>query len=252
MRRARGWILGGVAGLVGLAGCGGRISSLLLERQARGPIAEEASVAKAISWHLVPVMQTELQRDVEVNVNHASREYLANFFSIRNLFGHFAGPNPYYPEHMVFYVKIANQSEGKIHIDPREFTLIDDRGNQYATVGADYVTAFAESRQPVSTTTRGVLEGANPGYFGLSVPVGRFVAGKPQGQFARLQQAALQAGYLYPGVVYDGLIAFWNPSTTATTLRLLVTNIKADFDANDEPKTALEFSFEFTASNEYR
>ena len=248
MQRARRWMLGGVAGLVSLAGCGERISSLLLERQARGPIAEEASVAKAISWHLVPVMQTELQRGIEVNVNHASREYLANFFSNRNLFGHFAGPNPYYPEHMVFYVKIANQSEGKIRIDPREFTLIDDRGNQYATVGADYVTAFAESRQPVSTTTRGVLEGANPGYFGLSVPVGRFVAGKPQGQFARLQQAALQAGYLYPGVVYDGLIAFWNPPSDAKKMRLLITNVKTDFDPDDLPGASLEFPFEFTAA----
>ena len=246
------WILVGIAGLVCAAGCGGRISSLLLERQARGPIAEEASVAKAISWHLVPVMQTELQEGIEVNINHASREYLANFFSNQNLFGRFAGPNPYYSEHMVFYVKIANQSDGKIRIDPREFTLVDDRGNQYATVGADYVTAFAESRQPVGTVTRGALEGASPGYFGVSLPVGRLVAGKPQAQFARLQQAALQVGYLYPGVVHDGLIAFWNPATTATNLRLLITNIKADLDAKDEPKTALEFSFEFTASNEYR
>jgi hypothetical protein len=153
---------------------------------------------------------------------------------------------------MVFYVKIANQSGAKIRIDPREFTLIDDRGNQYASMGTDYVTAFGEFRKPVGTATRGLLEGASPGYFGVSVPVGRLVAGKPQGQFARLQQAALQAGYLYPGVVHDGLIAFWNPATTATTLRLLVTNIKAEFDAKDEPKTALEFSFEFTASNQYR
>lgn len=246
------WILVGLAGLVCATGCGGRTSSLLLERQARGPIAEEASVAKATSWHLVPVMQTQTQGGIEVNVNHASREYLANFFTNQTLFGRFAGPNPYYPEHMVFYVKIANRREQKIRIDPREFTLIDDRGNQYATVGIDYVTAFSESRKSVGTTTRGLLEGASPGYFGVSVPVGKLMVPKSQGQFARLQQAALQAGYLYPGVVHDGLIAFWNPATTATTLRLLVTNIKTDFDARDEPKTALEFSFEFTASNQYR
>ena len=244
-RRVR-WTALAAAGLL-VAGCA-RTSSLLLERQAVGPIAEETLVARRVSWHLVPVMQTLNEKGVEVNVNHASPEYLRNFFSNRSLFGPFAGPNPYYPEHMVFYVKITNQSDKKIRINPGEFTLIDDRGNQYGAIGMDYVTAFAEAHKPISTTTRGVIEEARPGYFGLSLPIGKLVASKPQAEFARLKQSALQSGYLYPGVIHDGLIAFWNPPEPATRLRLFITNIKTDFDANDEPQTVLEFTFEFSAS----
>jgi len=241
------WAALAAAALLGLAGCG-RKSSLLLERQAVGPIAEEPLVAQQIAWHLVPVMQTQEQEGVEVNVNYASPEYLRNFFSNRSLFGPFAGPSPYYPEHMVFYVKIANRSDRKIHINPAEFTLIDDRGNQYGAIGVDYVTAYAESRKPVSTTTRGVIEEARPGYFGLSLPVGKLFASKPQAEFARLKQSSLQHGYLYPSVIHDGLIAFWNPPESATRLRFLIANIKTDFDANDEPRTVLDFAFDFSAS----
>jgi hypothetical protein len=232
-----------------VVGCGGRKSSLLLQRQALGPIAEEPSVATPVLRHLEPAMQTQTQEGIEVTVNHASGAYLKNFFNNRAVFGAFAGANPYYPEHLVFYVRISNRSEEKIRLNPGEFILIDDRGSQYGTVGVDYVTAFAEARQPLATTTRGLLEDARPGYFGFSFPVGKLVAGKSQGQFALLQQSSLQAGYLYPGVVHDGLIAFWNPAANTKQLHLLITNIKTGFDANDLPKTSLEFPFEFNVSN---
>ena len=237
-----------LAGLMVIAGCSSRKSSLLLERQARGPISEEPSVAKAVVWHLDPVMQTQAKQEIEVNVNYASPEYLQNFFSNKAVFGQYAGKNPYYPEHLVFYVKIANRSHEKIRINPTEFALIDDRGNQYGTIGVDYVTAFGEYRKGAATTTRGLLESASPGYFGISLPVGKMLASKPQGQFALLQQSSLQSGYLHPGIVHDGLIAFWSPGGSATKLRLLVTNLKTDFDANDVPRTTLEFAFDFNAT----
>lgn len=230
-------------------GCAGRTSSLLLERQARGPIAEEPTVARPLIRQLEPATQTLAKGAIEVTVMFATPQYLIQLFSNKAIFGPYAGMNPYFPEHLVFYVKVANRSEKKLQLVPSEFVLIDDRGNQYHTIGADYITAFAEYRAPVATTTRGVLEGASPGYFGLSVPVGRMIAGKPQGRFALLQQSALQSGYLYPGVVHDGLIAFWNPAREAKTLRLLVTNIKTDFDAMDQPKTSLEFPFDFTVTS---
>jgi hypothetical protein len=228
-----------------VAGCGSKKSSLLLERQARGPIEEEPAVAQAVPWRLEPTTQTLAKEDVEVTVQYASRDYLANLFTNKKIFGSYAGKSPYYPEHLVFYVKTANQSDKRIWIAPREFVLVDDRGNQYHPVGTDYVTAYAEARSPVATTTRGMLEGASPGYFGFSVPVGRMVAGKPQGPFALLQQSSLQTGYLYPGVIHDGLVAFWNPSPAAKKLLLLVTNIKTQFNANDEPKLTLEFPVNF-------
>ena len=112
------------------------------------------------------------------------------------------------------------------------------------------MTALGESRRPVATTTRGLLESASPGYFGVSLPIGKAMAQKPQGQFALLQQSALQSGYLYPGVVHDGLITFWNPPAGQRKLRLLVTNVKTDFDANDWPRLSLEFPFEFSATTQ--
>ena len=129
---------------------------------------------------------------------------------------------------------------------PSEFTLVDDRGNQYTPLNVDYVTAYAEYRAPISTITRGMLEDARPGYFGFSVPVGKLMLpSKPKTRFALIQQSSLQTGDLYPGVVHDGLIAFWSPMADAKSLRLLVTNIKTDFDANDLPQTSLEFPFTF-------
>lgn len=238
----------GILVLAGVVGCAGRKSSLLLERQARGPLNEEPLVATAVRWVLSPLLQTDSKGGIDVQVNHASVEYLKNFFNNPEIFGAYAGKSPYYPEYLVFYIKITNHSPSKIRFNPAEFVLVDDRGNQYATVGVDYVTAFAEYRTPVGTSTRGVVEGASPGYFGVSVPIGKLIARKPQSQFALLQQSSLQPGYLYPDVVHDGLIAFWNPSINATKVTLLITNIKTSFDANDWPKSAIDFAFEFQAA----
>ena len=240
------WLL---VGVVVLTGCSGRKSSLLLERQARGPIEDEAAVAGTTRWRIEPVMQTQTRNQIDVTVNYASPDYLNNFFKNRAIFGSYAGGSPYFYEHFVFYVKIANHSPKKIRIAPTDFVLIDDRGSQYSTLGIDYITAFADYRHGTATMTRGVLENASPGYFGISVPVGKVFAAKPQGQFALLQQASLQSGYLYPGVVHDGFIAFWSPSPLAKKLRLLITNIKTEFDANDLPQSSTEFAFDFDASH---
>lgn len=240
----RGAMKGMVLVAVLATGCLARRSSLLLERQARGPIHDEPSVAQAVAWKLDPIVQEQAKENIDVTVNYASAEYLKNLFSNKAMFGSYAGPSPYYPENVVFYVSIANRSDKKIRITPTEFILLDDHGNQYGTLGIDYMTAFGDYRKPVSSVTRGLLESASPGYFGISVPVGRLVA-KPQGQFALLQQSTLQSGYLYPGVVHDGLVAFWNPPPNVKKLRLVVTNVKTDFDPSDLPKGSFEFVFEF-------
>lgn len=232
-------------GVVLTAGCSTKLSSLLLERHARGPLLESPNVALPVERTLEPVTQTQTQGDVEVNVVYASQEYLKQFFSNRTVFGKFAGHNPYFPENLVFYVKITNRSAQRLQIKPSDFVLVDDRGSQYTPIGVDYVTALAESRQPVGTVTRGLLEDARPGYFGLSFPVGKVFAGKPQGRYALLTQAALQSGYLYPGVIHDGLVSFWSPSREATSVRLLVTNLKTDFAPDDLPRKSLEFAFTF-------
>ena len=229
-------------------GCGSRKSSLLLERHARGPLDETLLVAQRFEWRLEPVRQAQTKSVIEVVVNHASREFLDNFFKNRDVFGPYAGRNPYYLENLVFYVQIANRGGEKVFVDPTTFVLLDNRGNQYPTIGVDYVTAFGEARKPIASATRGVIEEARPGYFGFSLPLGKMVSAKPQGQFALIKQSALQGGYYYPGVVHDGLIAFWNPSTNATTFRLLLGNVKTKFNPADLPSAVLEFAFEFDAT----
>ena len=231
--------------VMGTSGCAGKKSSLLLERLARGPLREAPFVAKSLVRHLEPTVATQTQGGVEVSIQHATADYLKGFFDDKAVFGAFGGNNPFFPEHLVFYVKITNASNQKIGIIPGEFACVDDQGNQYHPIGVDYVTAFAESRAPFSTATRGVIEDARPGYFGISLPVGKMLVPKSQWRFALIQQSGLQRGYLFPGVVYDGLVAFWSPTTHATTLRLLITNIKTGFDATDTPSTTLEFAFDF-------
>lgn len=232
-----------------LTGCAGKTSSLLLERRAVGPLAESPGLAQPLEWRLEPATQTQTQGQIEATVTAASQEFLMNFFSDKQIFGPFAGMNPYFPEHIVFYVRIANRSPKRIRINPADFVLIDDHGNQFVLLNVDYVTAFEEYRQPVSTVTRSILADASPGYFGISLPIGKLFATKPQHRFALIKKSSLQTSYLYPGVVHDGLVAFWNPTKQAATLRLLLTNIKTDFEPNDFPQTSFEFPFTFRVTS---
>ena len=238
----------GLVVMLGVSGCVARKSSLLLERQARGPLEEEQTVATSLVWQLKPLSQTQTKQGIDVTVTHATSSYLKDLFSKKAIFGPYAGMNPYFPEQLIFYVKIANRSDKKIRLNPAEFVMVYDRGNQYSTINTDYVTAYADYRGGTATTTRGLLENASPGYFGINVPIGKVVASKPQGRFALLQQSSLQSGYLYPGVVHDGLVAFWNPAAAAQRVLLLVANIKTNFDANDLPMASIDFSFEFDAA----
>ena len=234
-----------------ITGCGSHRSSLLLERQARGPLTEEQSIARADHWRIDPVTQTKTEKGIEVTLTYASPEYLEEFFSHKDVFGNYAGLNPYFTEQMVFYVRIANKSGAKIRINPEEFVLLDDKGNQYQSIGPDYATALAEAKTPVGTLTRGVIEDARPGYFGVGLPMGRII-GKPQRRFALLKMATMQNGYLYDGVIYDGLVAFWSPNRYATSLKLLLTNIKTDFGPDDLAKSFVEFAFDMAATRKDR
>lgn len=238
-------VIVGVAAAAVLTGCGGKTSSLLLERRAIGPLAESSKLAQPLEWHLEPQTQTQTQGQVETTVTFASQRFLETFFSDKEIFGTFAGLNPYFPENIVFYVRVANRSSKRIRINPADFVLLDDRSNEFILLNVDYVTAFEEYRQPVSTATRSLLEGASPGYFGISIPVGKIFAAKPQHRFALIKKSSLQTSYLYPGVAHDGLVAFWNPAKQSAALRLFVTNVKTDFDASDLAQTSLEFPFTF-------
>lgn len=246
-RHAGAW--GVIVGIiVATTGCANRRSSLLLERQARGSLVQEPGVATQIGWLLEPEKQTKTDHDIEIAVEYAPPTHLVDFFNNRNVFGEFAGLNPYFNEQLVFYVKVANTSDKKIRIVPADFVLLDNRGNQYNALQTDYIMAMAESKAPVSTVTRGVINEARPGYFGIGLPVGKLFPASQQ-RFALLQMSQLKEGYLHPGVTYDGLISFWNPHQDATSLKLVLGNLKTDFDANDWPKTSVDLVFEMKATH---
>ncbi len=234
----------GFVGLMLVTGCSGRKSSLLLERQARGPLADAGAVARAVQRAIEPPTRSQVQRGIEIEVSYADAAYLKTLFSKREIFGPYAGKNPYFPENLIFYIKITNKGQEPIFINPGAFVLVDDRGNQYSPIGVDYVTAFADARSRFGAA-RGLLADARPGYFGVNVPVGRMMTSKPQGQFALIKQSSLEPGFLHPGVVYDGLLAFWSPTRDAATLRLILNGIKTAFDANDMPQASLTFPYEF-------
>ncbi len=156
--------------------------------------------------------------------------------------------NPYFPENLVLYVRVANHTTQRIKIDPNDCVLLDDLNNQYQSLPQDTITALAEYRAPVATFTRSTLREARPGYFGVSVPAGGMMAGfvgNPQQRLALLKQVNINQGVLYPGVVYDGFIAFWTPHRAATTLRL-VGPVTTEINANDEPQKFVDFELPFT------
>jgi hypothetical protein len=246
LRRSVLMTLGLCLALAMLSGCGRHKSGLLLERQAAGPVEEEHEIAKSSVWSLEPASQEQEQEGVSVSVRYASNEYLNKFFDNKKIFGNYAGLNPYFPEQIVFYVKISNKSGKKIWINPPYFSLVDDKGNQYYVLGPDYATALAEAKAPISTMTRGVLDEARPGYFGVGVPVGK-ILGKSPKRGSLINMATLREGYLYDGVVYDGMVAFWSPHIEASKLKFIL-SVKTDFNAQDEAKTELNFGYDFNST----
>ena len=240
----RGVLIGVLFVMVGFDGCG-RKSAILLERKARGELSDIRSVGSPTTWVFQPLNLSKDEAGLHITVGYASREFQQGFFANRAVFGEYAGKSPYAAEHLVFYVTVVNQTGKRVGVDPAQFVLVDDLGNQYSPVGTDPVIAFTEVRRPIASTTRGILQEASPGYFGFSVPVGKMFVKAPQGPLALLRQSSLQTGYLHSGVVHDGLVAFWNPAPAARKLTFIATGLKMNFDAKDWPETSLEFVFEF-------
>jgi hypothetical protein len=50
---------------------------------------------------------------------------------------------------------------------------------------------------------------------------------------------------VYPGVVYDGYMAFLKPSHDTREITLVIPNVKMDFNANNEPQKSDDFYFDF-------
>src|SRR3989338_9183942 len=110
------------------AGCGRKRSSLLMERRARGPFELERQYGTRQVVYLHPPERTIQQSGIEITVRFASMVYLNKYFQNAAIFGKDAGINPYQPENLAFYVRIANRSSQRIVLDPDQFVLVDDMG----------------------------------------------------------------------------------------------------------------------------
>jgi hypothetical protein len=231
--------------LLTMVGCSGKRSSLLLERKARGQVAYEKQYGTRQVVYAYPPEHVATQQDVEITVKFYSLADLGDYFKRKELFGSDAGANPFYPQNLVFYVQIRNNSNKRITIDPAEFYLVDDLGAQYTLMSIDYLEALANEKMGVADMTRMGLKKA-PDVYG--VDVGGFASGivpTSRKRFALLKRVSLSKGPLLPGVVYDGFIFFIRPHKDAKDIKLILSNVKTDFDPGNLPKRSMNFTYDF-------
>ena len=183
---------------------------------------------------------------IDVTVRYASPENLEEFFENEKIFGKLAGKNPYPPDTLVFYVKVANHSGKKIMVLPEHFVLIDNLNIQYSELSADNLSAIYDSKANMWAFAKATGDLA-PGPYGAPLKVaGALGAGGSRKLHYLIKQVRLSAGYVYPGIAYDGYVAFPRPHPDSSSLRLLINNLKTDFNAADVPANAIHFEFPLT------
>lgn len=193
-----------------------------------------------------PATASLTQQGIDVTVRYVSPEDLNAFFDKKEIFGDLAGKNPYPAETLVFFVRLANHSGKRILVNPQEFVLIDNLNIQYSELSPDNISALYEARANVWSFARTTGDLA-PGYYGMPLKI----AGSAGGGGGRklhylMKQVRLAVGYIFPGIAYDGYVAFPRPHPNAASLRLLIHNVKTDFNAKDEAVSAVHFEFPFT------
>ncbi len=235
-----------------IASCASQ-SSIAYERQEKRRITllRAKDIKESIKRKILlePITQNQAKGGVEVTVKFATQEELTEFFMNRDIFGTNAGRNPFLPNMLVFYVKISNQGNEKIKLDPQEFVMIDDLNIQYSYLTPEYIAVLLETRGTIYTIAR--TAEAAPGLYGAGAGLAKGVTGGPSAKKRfLLMQSSLSGGYVYKGIVYDGYIAFFKPNRLANSLRLLITNIKTSFGPDDRPLSSTDFEFGFKIISE--
>lgn len=234
-------LLGGIT-LIG-PGCGGRFA--MIERP-KGQIELRQPEAQRFLIRMDPPTSSLSKSGIDVTIRYASPEELAQFFSKKEIFGDIAGKNPYPPDTVVFYVKLANHSGKKIKVDPNDFVMIDNLNIQYSELSPDAISALYEAKANVWSFARTTGDLA-PGPYGVPFKVaGTLGSGGGRKLHYLMKQVRLAAGYLHPEIAYDGYVAFPRPHPNATSLRVVLANIKSDFNPADEPAAAIDFEFPLT------
>ena len=121
--------------------------------------------------------------------------------------------------------------------------MIDNLNIQYSELSPDNISSLYESKANLWSFARTTGDLA-PGPYGAPLKLaGAMGAGSGRKQHYLIKQVRLAAGYIFPGIAYDGYVAFPRPHPKAASLHLLIHNIKIDFNAADEPANAVHFEF---------
>lgn len=223
-------------------GCG--TSGLYLEQTRKGRLGYIEGEVKT-ELRISPKAIEKEKAGIKIRVEHYSHEELDEVFKDRRKFGKLAGGDPFPEETIVFLVRVANNSRSKIKVNPSEFVIVDDLGNQYLYLNPDSIIHIYESKSVVYSFAKSTQELA-PGIYGAPADLASTIAGgRIRRKFYLLKQIELGGGYVYPTVVYDGYVAFLKPISSANKLKLIFANIKVKFDSDDRAQESLDFEFEF-------
>lgn len=200
---------------------------------------------------LVPIVMDPMTASlskfkIDVTIRYATPEELDHFFENKEVLGSLAGKNPYPPATLVFYVKVANYSDKKIRVNPDDFVLIDNLNIQFSELSPDNISAIYESKANMWAFAKTTGDLA-PGPYGIPLKVaGSLGGGGGRKLHFLIKQVRLAGGHVHPGIAYDGYVAFPRPHPNATSVRLLIVNIKTDFNPADIPASSIDFEFPLT------
>ena len=226
------------------SGCGGGFATI---ERPKGQIElRQPELAHLPSLLLDPATASLSKSGIDVLIRYASPEELDRFFEKKEVFGSLAGKNPCPPDTLVFYVKIANYGGKRIRVNPDDFVLIDNLNIQYSELSPDNISAIYEAKANMWAFAKTTGDLA-PGPYGIPLKVaGSLGGGGSRKLHYLIKQVRLAGGYVHPGIAYDGYVAFPRPHPNTTSVRLLIANIKTDFDPADLPTGAIDFEFPFT------
>ncbi|MBI3322784.1 MAG: hypothetical protein HYZ94_03790 [Candidatus Omnitrophica bacterium] len=227
-------------GVVAVSGCRGGFVNI---ERPKGEIEMRRPEGLEGDVRITPATASQSKNGVDVTVRYASPDDLEAFFEKKEVFGDLAGKNPYPADTLVFFVRVSNHSGKRIMVNPQEFVMIDNLNIQYSELSPDNISAMYEAKATAWSFAKTTGDLA-PGYYGAPLKVaGSLGGGSGRKLHYLMKQVRLAVGFVFPGIAYDGYVAFPRPHPNATSLRLIIHNIKTDFNPADEPVGVVHFEF---------
>jgi len=236
--------------LTGLMGCSSKYGNMVRDKKEKKLMRHTALNENGTRYKenviLEPPSLTLTKKNVTFYIEHFNNKELDEFFSNKERFRKCAGSSPYFDDMLVFYIRITNNSGGKIKINSENFVILDDLNSQYSHLNINYIISLYKSKSKIYSLTKSAEKLTPGGIYGTSVDMATSLAGRGiEKKFIQLKNVELSGGYIYSGVVYDGLIAFFKPSQKASIIKLILPDIITKFDANNEALEKIEFKVIF-------